>query len=98
MCIRRGWADENRNGKKLSYATPPMGLRAKPKAWKLSKAPWGKRGGGQGGGGGGMSACSGMLSRSPRVRKKIRARVEKDDLASIIPNRLSTNMLHCITE
>ncbi len=45
-----------------------------------------------------MGACSGMPSRSPRVRKEIRARVEKDDLASIIPNRLSNDLLRCITE
>lgn len=44
-----------------------------------------------------MSACRDMRSRSLTEEKKIRARVEKDDLASIIPNRLSNNLL-CITE
>ena len=40
----RGWADENRNVKKLSYATPRTGLRGKPKAWKLGKSPEGEDG------------------------------------------------------
>lgn len=95
----RGWADENRNVKKLSYATPRTGLRAKPKAWKLSKSPMGEQGGSaRRRGWVCVSACSGMPSRSLRVRKKIRAGVEKDDLASIIPNHLSNNLLCCITE
>ena len=40
-----------------------------------------------------VGACSCMPSRSHKVRRKIRARVEKDDLASIISNRLS-NICH----
>lgn len=49
VCVRGGWADENRNVKKLSYATPPTGLGAKPKAWKLSESPTGEKSGWTGG-------------------------------------------------
>lgn len=71
--LKGGASDENRNVKKLSYATPRTGLRAKPKAWKLSKSPMGEKRGRVRE----EEACSGTPSRSPKVRKKIRATLEK---------------------
>lgn len=94
-----GGADQNRNVKKLSYATTPNGIKSKTKGMEAWQKPHGGKEREDGGEVGEcMGACSSMLSRSLRVKTKVRARMEKDDLASIIPNRLGSNLLCYISE
>lgn len=52
----------------------------------------GKRGRLEGEAGEHTGACSSMLSRLVRVKTKIRATVEKDDLTSIIPNSFGNGL------
>lgn len=67
MCVGGG-ADKSRNVKKLSYAAPWNGLRAKPEAGKLGKSPVGERRRRAGEEEVCVTACSGTLSRLPRVK------------------------------
>lgn len=43
MYWRAKRVDKNKNLRKLSYAALQIGLRAKPKAWKLRKKPHGRK-------------------------------------------------------
>lgn len=89
--------------KKAELCNYSNGIRSQTKGMEAQQQPHGgKEGGGPGERGRlvcvCVCACSCMSSCAGRVMKKIRAGVKKDDLASIIPNHLSYNLLLCITE